>query len=119
MKSARFAERPGSGAAASSASRGRLHSAVRRDGSQRLQKVVVFAVGTDPEPNDDIVVDDPDRAMPESDAGGVNRPCRVHALEAKAPVLWVLFETAIGFTSPSLNMLRKPSVGVAEAARGP
>ena len=112
-------ERSGSGAAASEASRGRLHPEVRRDGSQRAQKVVVFGVGADPEPNDDIAFDDAECAMPEPDPGGVDGPSRVYVLEAEASVLRVLPEAAVGLTRPPLNMLREPAVRFAEATRRP
>jgi hypothetical protein len=81
--------------------------------------VVVFGVRADPEPNDDIVFDDSERAVPKPDAGGVNGSSLVHVLEAEASVVRVLLETAIGFTSPPLDMLREPSVSFAEAARRP
>ena len=96
----------GSAAAASEASRGRLHSVVRRDGSQRAEKTIIFGVRADPEPDDDIAFDDAERTMPEPDPSSVDGPSRVHGLEAEASVPRVLFETAIGFTSPPLNVIR-------------
>ena len=78
---------------------------VRRDGSQCAEEVIVLGVRADPEPNDDIVFDDAESAMPESHPCGVDRPGRVHGLEAETSVLWVLLETAVGFTGPTLNMI--------------
>lgn len=66
--------------------------------------MVVLCVRSDPEPNDDIVFDDAECAMPESDPCSVDGPGHVHAFEAETPVLRVLLETAIGFTGPALNM---------------
>ena len=60
----------------------------------------------DPEPDNDIAFDDAERAVPEPDPSGVDGPSRVHVLEAEAAVLGVLLETAIGFTSPPLNVIR-------------
>jgi hypothetical protein len=63
-------------------------------------------VRADPEPDDDIVFDDAERAVPEADPSGVDGPSRVHVLEAEASVLRILLEAAIGFTSPPLNVIR-------------
>ena len=60
---------------------------------------------TDPEPNDNIAVDDAKRAMAESHPCGVDGSDRVHVFEAKTSVLRVLLETAVGFTGPALDML--------------
>ena len=78
---------------------------VRRDGSQRAEEVVVLGVRTDPEPNDDIAVDDAERAMAESHPCGVDGPFCVHVFETKTSVLRVLLEAAVGFTGPPLDML--------------
>jgi hypothetical protein len=67
--------------------------------------MIVFGVCADPEPNDDIAVDDAKRAMPESHACGVDGADRVDAFEAETSVLRVLFETPVGFTRPALNMI--------------
>jgi hypothetical protein len=68
--------------------------------------MIVTSVRADPEPNDDIAFDDAERAVPEADPCGINWPGRVDVLEAEASVLWVLLETAIGFTRAPLNMIR-------------
>lgn len=68
--------------------------------------MIVFGVRADPEPNDDIALDDAERAVPEPDPGSVDRPSRVNVLEAEASVLRVLLEPAIGFTSAPANMVR-------------
>ena len=56
---------------AAAAGRG-LHAVVRRDSSQRSEELIVLGVGADPEPHDDLALDDAQRAMSESDACGVN-----------------------------------------------
>jgi hypothetical protein len=76
------------------------------DGSQRVEELIVLGVRADPEPNGDIAFADGKRAMPESHPCGIDRPGRVHVLEAETSVLRVLLETAVGFTSPALNMIR-------------
>jgi hypothetical protein len=82
-----------------------LHAVVWRDGSQRAEEVVVLGVRTDPEPNDDIAVDDAKRAMAKSNPCGVDGPPCVHVFETKTSVLRVLLEAAVGFTGPPLDML--------------
>jgi hypothetical protein len=67
--------------------------------------VIVLGVRADPEPNDDVAVDDAECAMPESDPCRVDGPGRVHAFEAETSVLRVLLEAPVGFTSPALNMI--------------
>lgn len=79
---------------------------VRRDGSQRAEEAVVLGVRADPESNDDIAIDDAQRAMAESQPRGVDRPGGVHVFEVETWVLRVLFETAVGFTGPALDMIR-------------
>jgi hypothetical protein len=63
-------------------------------------------VRADPKPNDDIAFDNAERAIPEPDTDGVDRPSGVHVLEAEASVLRVLLEPAIRFTCPPLDMIR-------------
>ena len=78
---------------------------VRRDGLQRAEEVVVLGVRADPEPNDDIAVDDTKRAMAESHPCGVDRPGGVHVFEVETSVLRVLLETTVGFTGSALDMI--------------
>jgi hypothetical protein len=59
----------------------------------------------DPEPDNDVTLDDANRAMPESHPYGVDGPVRVHVLEAETSVMRILLETAVGFTGPALNMV--------------
>jgi hypothetical protein len=84
----------------------RLHAVVRRDGSERAKKMIVFGVRADPEPNDGIPFDDAQRSVPESHAGCVDWPGGMHELEAETSVLRILRETAVRFTSPALNVIR-------------
>ena len=61
---------------------------VRRDGSQRLEELVAFGVGTNSEPDEDRAIDDGKRAVSEADAcrtDGLGRV--VDVLEAKARML--------------------------------
>ena len=83
----------------------RLDAVVRRDGSQRAEKVIVLSMRAEPEPNDDIAFDDAKRAVPEPHPCGVDGPGRVHVFEAETSVLWILLEPAVGFTGPALNMI--------------
>ena len=78
---------------------------VRRDGSQHAEEVIVLSVRADPEPNDDITLDDAQRAMAESHPHGVDGPRRVDGFKAETSVLGVLLEPAVGFTGPALNMI--------------
>ena len=82
-----------------------MNPVVRRDGLQRAQKVIVLCVRADPEPDDDIVVQNAECAVPKSDPCGVDGAGRVDAFEAQTSGLGVLFETAVGFTGPALNMI--------------
>ena len=59
----------------------------------------------DPEPNDDVALDDAEGAMPESHPCRLDGPDRVHAFEPETSVLRVLLETSVGFTGPALNMV--------------
>ena len=68
--------------------------------------MIVFRVRPNPEPHDDIALDDAERTVPEPDASGVDGSSRMHGFKAEASVLRVLPETAIRFTSPPLNMIR-------------
>jgi hypothetical protein len=77
---------------------------VRRDGSQRSEEAIVLGVRADPIPNDDVALDDAQRAMSEPHACGVDRPGGVHGFEAETGVLGVLLETTVGFTGPALDM---------------
>ena len=83
----------------------RLHAEVRRDGSQGAEEVIVLGVCADPEPDDDIAFDDPNRAMPEPDPCGIDGPGRVHVLEAETSVLRALLEATVGVTGPALDMI--------------
>jgi hypothetical protein len=83
----------------------RLDAVVRRDGSQRAEEMIVLGVRADPEPNDDIALDDAECTMPESHSCCVDRPGRVHVFKAETAVVRVLLETAVGFTGPTLNMI--------------
>ena len=78
---------------------------VRRDGSQRAEEVIVLGVRADPEPNDDITVDDAKRAMAKSHPCGVDGPRGVHVFEVETSVLRVLLETTVGFTGSALDMI--------------
>ena len=78
---------------------------VRRYGSQRAEEVIVFGVRADPEPNDDIAVEDAKRAMAESHPCSVDGPGRVHVFEAETSVLRVLLETVVRFTGSALDMI--------------
>ena len=78
----------------------------RRDGSQRAEQVIVLGVRADPEPNDDIAIDDAKRAMAESYPRGVDGPGGVHVFEVETSVLRVLLETTVGFTGSALDMIR-------------
>jgi hypothetical protein len=78
---------------------------VRRDGSQRAEEVIVLGVRADPEPNDDIAVDDANRAMAESHPCGIDGPGGVHVSEVETSVLRVLLETTVGFTGSALDMI--------------
>jgi hypothetical protein len=63
-------------------------------------------VSADPEPDDDVTLDDAEYAIPEPDAGGLDGACGVHALETETSVLRVLAESAIGFTGSPLDLIR-------------
>jgi hypothetical protein len=82
-----------------------LERVVRRDGSQRPEEAVVLSVRANPEPDDDITGDDPECAVPEAHARSVDGSGGVGVFEVKARVMWVVPETAIGFTGPALDML--------------
>ena len=73
----------------------------------------------DPEPHDDLGVDDPERAMAESHPCGVDGPGGVDVLEVEAWVVRIFLETAVGFTGPALDMIWWPAVGFAESAGRP
>jgi hypothetical protein len=67
--------------------------------------VIVLGVRADPEPNDDIAVDDANRAMAESHPCGIDGPGGVHVFEVETSVLRVLLETTVGFTGSALDMI--------------
>lgn len=83
----------------------RLDAVVRHDGSQRAQKAIVLGVRADPEPDDDIAVDDAQRAMAEAHPCGVDGPGGVDVFEVETWVMRVVPETAVGFTGPALDMI--------------
>ena len=78
---------------------------VRRDGFQRSEEVIVLGVRADPEPNNDIAVDDAQRAMAESHPCGIDGPGGVHMFKVETSVLRVLPEAAVGFTGSALDMI--------------
>ena len=78
---------------------------VRRDDSQRAQEAIVLGVRADPEPDDDVAVDDAQRAVAKSHPCGVDRPGGVHVFEVETWVMRIIFETAVGFTGPALDMI--------------
>jgi hypothetical protein len=98
-------QRRRSAAGASTASSGPLKRLVRRDGSHRAQKAIVLRVRADPEPHDDIDVDDAERAMTESHPSGIDRPRGVYMFEVEAGVVRIFLETAVCFTGPTLDVL--------------
>jgi hypothetical protein len=61
----------------------------------------------DPEPDDDIALQDAKRPMPQPNPRGVDGSRRVHGLETEAAVLRVLVETPVGLTSAPLNVERE------------
>ena len=83
----------------------RLDAAVRRDGSQRAEEAIVLGVCADPEPDDDIAVDDTQRAMTESHPCGVDGPGGVNVFEVETWVMRAVPETPVGFTGPALDMV--------------
>jgi len=78
---------------------------VRRDGSQRAEEAIVLGVRADPEPDDDVAVDDAQRAMAESRPCGVDGSGGVGVFEVETWVVRVVLETAVGFTGPALDMI--------------
>lgn len=83
----------------------RLDAVVRRDGSQRAEKAIVLGVRANPEPNDDIAVEDTQRTVAESHPCGVDGPGGVDVFEVETWVMRVVLETAVGFTGPALDMI--------------
>ena len=81
----------------------RLHAVVRRDGSQRSEELIVFGVGTDPEPDDGLAIDNGKRAVSQANAGRVDGLNRVDLLEAEAQMLRVVLEAAVSFTGPAFR----------------
>ena len=59
----------------------------------------------DPEPHDDIGIDDAERAMTESHPCGVDGPGGVYVFEVEAWVVRVFLEAAVGFTGPTLDVI--------------
>ena len=76
-----------------------------RESVKRAQEAIVLRVCADPEPDDDIGVDDAERAMTQSHPSGVERPGGVHMFEVEAGVVRIFLETAVGFTGPTLDVL--------------
>ena len=83
----------------------RLDAVVRRNGSQRAEETIVLGVRADPEPHDDIAVDDAQRAMAQSHPCGIDGPRGVDALEVETWVMRIVLEIAVGFTGPALDMI--------------
>ena len=64
-----------------------------------------YSACADPEADDDIGVDDAQRAMAESHPCGVDGSGGVGVLEVETWVMRVVLETAVGFTGPALDMI--------------
>lgn len=68
--------------------------------------MVVFGVGTDPEPDDDLAIDSGKGPVSEPDACRIDRLGRVDLLEAKARMIGVVLEAAVRLMGAASNMLR-------------
>jgi len=75
-------------------------------------------VGTDPEPDGGLAIDDGKRAVPEPNACRKDGLRRVDVLEAEARMVRIVLEAAVSLTGTALNMLRQPCVRLAKASGG-
>lgn len=67
------------------------------------KKPVIVRMGSDPEPDDFVPFENPDRSIARADPNGVDWACRMHRLETKTGMIGVLSEEAVGLTSSMLN----------------
>ena len=69
------------------------------EASNLPEQLIIFRVGTDPEPMDVGAIANPDHAIIKSDARGKNRPRRMHLPKAQAWVIRILREERVSAAS--------------------
>ena len=75
-------------------------------------------MGTDPEPDGGLAIDDGKRAVPKPNACRKDGLRRVDVLEAEARMVRIVLEASVSLTGTALNMLRQPSVRLAKTSGG-
>ena len=78
---------------------------------------MVVTVGSDPEPDDYIVLKQPECSPADPDPNRVNRLVRMYTLELKAGMSWVLLPDHVALPGTALNLFRQLSKEVPKFPR--